>query len=757
MALNVGRLFITLDANASGLFRTLSRAMENIEKFSKHVKRAARDVQEVSTAMTAIGGAALHMAAQVDGPTARAMQNLETATKQLAVPVARMLIPAVQTLTKGIQDLARWVDGLNPAIKNTIATVAIWAVGVGGAAFAIGKFAGIISGLAGVLSGVFGAIAAIGVGPLLLITAGVAAVAVAAVFLHRAWRTNWQGIQDFTADVVNAVTEYFRGQVKNIGDAWSGLFKLLKAVLNNWLDTIAAIQRATGVNWLDTEGMRAGLDRILDSLQSGAFLSEAFKAGKALATTIGDGFSDELKVIKKQLGLDNFFSVISKGGQLANVGPVLPLFSGAIANFAATQGRMISTRSTDAKLTKSQLDLMSRLFNVRGGPRDGYFDNDMMSQESRVLMKTGVSVRGGPLMSGPTSMSALAVHEAQIAAEQAFVAQLGSINDGLKVAGSIFVGRLGDLGSIIQTAAQGFEQGGAIGAALAVLADFLSRTQAFADLVGAVTSIIGTVTKLLEPAMRQLVEPIAKIVAAVGMVLAPIFKALEPVFRTLSQGLTELSPIIYAASTFLFMLEPAFNMLATGLQEIFTILDPVIKVLYVLLRLVGLGILNALKGIYSVWNAIVTTLAGMVDTIVATISFGAIKNGGDFIRAAMANTASVDDALAKLEHATVDNVQAYLKNAAAVDDVNKKLDEFSQSLTNVPAGFKVALAQFGAMDGIDMGGAGFGAGGGMNIDTVIVQADDAKSLMAELRKEARKELFRLSGNRHGGGRRGDEP
>lgn len=724
MALNVGRLFVTLDANASGLFRTLSRAADDLEKFAKHVKRAAKDVGEVATALSAVGASALAMAAKVDGRTAAAMSGLETATKQVAVPIAHMLIPAVQALTKEVQEVARWIDGLNPSIKAAVSQFAPWVLAIAGGAMMVSKLAGVVSGLAGIFSSVFGAIAAIGTGPLLGIIIGLSALVVAVVFLHRAWRTNWNGIRDFTAEVVETITGFFKSGTSWIGEAWAGLFKLLKSVMNNWLDIVARIQKTLGVNWIDTEGMRSGLDGLLGDLQNGEFFSAALKFGKDTAKQFGAGFMDELGIIKKELGLEKLFSGISSGGRLAGL------------------------QSEDEIKARAMLDPESLKF-IGGGvaPTSGQISTEAMRQTTPLASIAAIQQQQF------TAMSREMVYRAKLNdAIQWSRDAVEHFTDGLKLAGQMMLSRLGDAGSIIQNAVRGFEQAGPAGAALAVLADFASRTQAFTDLVGVATSVVGSVTQAFEPAVKALTVPLASLTEALGTVLEPVLGALTPAFAVVGQALKAVAPILWVVGRMLSILAPALELLIVPLHMVVTVLEPFLKVLYEVLRIIGMGLVTIVSGLLQLWNGFVAGVAAIVDQVVATITFGAIKNGGDFLRAMTASTTGVDAALEALKNTSYDAASGNLAAAAAASSAAATIDQFSQSLTNVPSGFKTSLAEFNAMDagaGFSLGAAAASSGGGsVNIENVTVQADDPRELARQLRAEARKETFRRTGNAH---------
>ena len=76
MALKVGSLYVSLGAETSGLLKGMGEALKSVEKVTAAVRKVSSGVAQTSAALTAMAGAAVHLAATVDGPTKAALINL---------------------------------------------------------------------------------------------------------------------------------------------------------------------------------------------------------------------------------------------------------------------------------------------------------------------------------------------------------------------------------------------------------------------------------------------------------------------------------------------------------------------------------------------------------------------------------------------------------------------------------------------------------------------------------------------------------
>lgn len=724
MALRLGALYVSLSADTNGFIKSLAEAGKRVERFAKEIKKTAKDVSEVGTALAAVGGVALKLASEVDGPTKTAMDGLTRSTKQLAVPVAQMLLPAVRALTEDVQALAGWVSGLDPAIKANVSTFVKWAVEIGVAAVVIGKVAGAASTLAGIFSGVAGALAALGVGSILPFVVGLAAIAGGVALVHKVWRENWGGIQEVTKSVLEWLGSAFGTWFEWFGKAWRFALDVVKVFVDNLLTVGDAIEAISGKD-LGMTGIHMGVDGLFKDLGSGEAFKMALEFGKSTGQAIGDGIATEWKSMLGGLW-DTAKGFFAKKGPLVSAMPQGPISSGALALSRMGRSMMSATAPHEAGLTKAELATQARFAAGRAG--------------------------GG--MTSVAKSSQLDVLALAAASAAAFAAEMERVAGGLKHAGQMLLSKMGSIGELVGSAVQGFEAGGPMGAALAVVADFITRTAAFGDLVAFANDAVQKTADALSPLIAALTASVIPIVEGSMMVTRALLQSLGPAFEVLGTALRGVGPLFQVVAALLALLAPVLALLFAPLKAVAFVLDGAMRVIYEVLRQISLGLLLAARQILFVWNAMMSGLAGIVDEAIDAITLGVVKDGGSFIRKFGADMTGIDSAIFQLKTTSYDAAAATTANAMAQSAAAKAVSTFSESLTNIPSGFKVAAAQFGAMEPLGGGGAAFaGAGGGdtfIEISNLQVQTDDPVELMRGIKAQSQKLHFRKKGNRFGG-------
>jgi hypothetical protein len=206
------------------------------------------------------------------------------------------------------------------------------------------------------------------------------------------------------------------------------------------------------------------------------------------------------------------------------------------------------------------------------------------------------------------------------------------------------------------------------------------------------------------------------------------------------------------------VLTPIFALLLMPLKALGPVIDLLMQGLFYVVKGIGMGVTWLWSGILGAWNAIMGGLASLMDTIISVITFGAVKSGGDFARAMMVDTTGLTSSFNQLNGATYDGTSALLNLAGAADSTAQS---FADSLSNVPTGFKTALARFNAAAPQGQGmswdpGAGalaaMGAGGGVTITgDVYVQAGTSSELLDALKAQAKRERFIKTGSPHASG------
>lgn len=197
------------------------------------------------------------------------------------------------------------------------------------------------------------------------------------------------------------------------------------------------------------------------------------------------------------------------------------------------------------------------------------------------------------------------------------------------------VAALGQAQPLAKNTIDAFAGGAAEGGPMAGLANagmtLLTSSQTFQQIMGALTPLM----QALADAVGSLLKPIIPLVNVVTTVLAPVLKM--------------------------------FGVLIS------TLLLPIMPVLFMALKLLGLAVLGLAIGIGYVWNAIASVinfLLGWLGVNLPTVDTGKLtKNFND---------------LANMTY----------KDSQSLKDHKKAVDAVTASLKNVPAGFKTALMTF---------------------------------------------------------------
>ena len=852
MAARVGSLYVSLSANTAGLVKGLAAAMKAVDRFAKETKKIAADVGQLSMVVTAAAGAALKLASDVNGPTKAAMDDLTTATKQAAVPVAQMLIPAVQELTKELRTAGQYIAGLSPEMKGHVATAAKWGVELLVASKVIGSLSGVVSAFAGVASGLFSMLAGVGLATIGTIVASIAIGIASVVALHAAWRTNFLGLKDITDTIIENMKGAFLGLFTFLVSGWETLIDALTIMLDNWLRIIDTLQKKTGANLIDVKGMRSGVMGLMGDLRDGSFITDALKFGKSAGASIVDGMGSELKMMGGEIkdalkgagiDLDSIFSF--KKGNLASVGKPMTAEQQNVRNEWAQDNlnrlglnaggkRFGPSMPSEMQALDPILYTLEQRFPLVGLAAEKLSQEfvwssevlkDMRSDALEALKEMPISA----LPAGPTTPEAAgrvgadfmarindgggqselmsAVEKAAEATKfnRAIDRALGSIADGITTAGQVFagkfLGKMGELGSIASEAINAGMQGGPWAALATVVAELLTRTKAFESVVGTGNRVLEMLVKTAEPLMQALEGPLKRVLGIVYLVQSKVLRALQPVFDLVGVILDAVTPPLVALSTVFTSLAPLLSMLVgpvvqliVGLKPLFMLVFELVKVISFIVLLLssvfamfmelvqvpiaglrGLlgmlgkslewafgqldGVINGFfSGITTIWNTVVEALASAVDAAVYVISATTVTNGGDEIRK-LKGDGSVTSAMGDLAKMTWDTAGAMADFGA---EVNATTSSFAESLSNVPTGFKTALARFNAetpagtgkgfnpwdpMSGLGNMLPGQGSGGGVTITgDVYVTAGSTSELMAGLRAEGRKKRFRDTGN-----------
>lgn len=170
---------------------------------------------ELSTSIDNAGGAADQMAAtQLDNLRGQ-LTILKSSIEGAAISFGNILLPVIKKLATAFQNLMNWLNGLDESQKKTLVTVLSIVAALGPMLLIFGKLSTAISAVIGLFTGTGGLATAMTVltGPIGLVIAAVAA-------LVAAWVTDFGGIREFTAEIVDMISETVQVFLDNLNEIW---------------------------------------------------------------------------------------------------------------------------------------------------------------------------------------------------------------------------------------------------------------------------------------------------------------------------------------------------------------------------------------------------------------------------------------------------------------------------------------------------------------------------------------------------------
>lgn len=744
MALKLGSLYVSLSANSSQYMKSMAQAAQMADKVAKEIKRASADIAQVSGSFAAVGVAALALASTVDGPTKKALDGFKQSSQLLAVQVADILLPAVRALSDLLKQAAGVIAGLDPQVKKQVASFAVWAVEVAAAAKAISVLSTGASAIFGVLSSGFKIIAAIGSGPLLAIVAAVAAVVGVVILLHRAWRKNWGGIQEVTADILKWFHDAFSKLAKFFGGVWDFIIDGAAKFVDALLDAFEVVEKLTGqkIGPDGVAGLREGFAGLWKDLKSGDFFSQAFDFGKSVGGQIVDGIKEEWASIQSELGLDKLMSGFAKGNPIA--------LGRGMSN--------IPDRSQHAPMADMQMATAEAM--AKGEARDLAAAEAQRLEQLKALQEEEKFIAEEADLTARIMLQA--ANDADEAAKEqarAAEAQARAASAKMKAIASIALNGLGALGQTINNIAQGAQAGGIWGAMIAAVMEVFTRMQGFQQMLSTLEYGLKRLGEFMEPLVGELFGIVETLTVVGTEGLKPIFDALKPLFEGLAKFAKKLVPVIASVGNLFEAVGPILEVLANVVGGILDAVSPILDLLSGVVKIIATVVLGIIIGLNEV--------AAFFGDARARAESDRMKALVDKMWAPGADDLAIAQGEAARE--TWRNAAAQGAAATATTAAAEAAQEVAESLSNVPSGYKIALSRFNAQDAagsVFLGdsvspnqsqsfeyGAANGANGaglgGITINgnvSITSTADNIEDLGDDIRRERARERGQRRGN-----------
>ncbi len=249
---------------------------------------------------------------------------------------------------------------------------------------------------------------------------------------------------------------------------------------------------------------------------------------------------------------------------------------------------------------------------------------------------------------------------------------------------------------------------GPMGAIIGVLVSLLGKSEGFQGVIEMVGAIVGKVSDglgtVLVP-LQRLLASLMPLADAVGQWIAPIGNVVNTVVNMLIPPLTVLGLLFQAMA-------PAFGILVTTLSlsiiPIITGILPALEFLFESFRMLGIGVLYLTKGFAGFWNGALSFISGILKTLanmkidigVAVIApFAVLGDLAKGMDTAQVNISGLNGQIDTLKNMTWEQAQAAADAAKAQVLNTQAVDKATASMTNVPSGWKAAMAVFNATKG----------------------------------------------------------
>lgn len=289
---------------------------------------------------------------------------------------------------------------------------------------------------------------------------------------------------------------------------------------------------------------------------------------------------------------------------------------------------------------------------------EGMFDK--ISVPSLGAGKTGTAATKAPAAQTPAQTMTLEAIDVYGRVGKKAAEVTATWQDGVKLAGENLLQGLGTFSQILSAATQGMEAGGPIGAAIGALTALVMQSASFKMAVESLNGFI-----------MMLADLLGNILSPAFNVIGMVFKALTPIIQTLGKILG--GPLFFA------------------------------------LKGIALVVLGVVWVVGQVYNFIIEIVAWVFNAIGDALNFiwgGAgqgMKDAAAAMKSTMVDIAQVEKDMGEISRMTMDpatTAETGTKPIQTLGDAAKEtadtLNELNASLTNIPAGFKIAAARFNA-------------------------------------------------------------
>jgi len=562
-----------------------------------------------------------------------------------------------------------------------------------------GKIKGLetsLKGLSGVFSVVSVAAGAISV-PLLAAIAAVAGLILLGGALKLAWQENLGGIREIAADTWEFVTDALNTAAEFWIDAFNGVKDSILSALSSVMSYASKV--AGALSSVIGDGASKWLSRA-----SASIAPSKSRSGKEVLADLRSAAPGIIEDVKN-VAVDGFKTAFDNIKQSWNElgGPLLKDLMGRVMDAIpesneAAQKRLLErwkladkAMREEAEARKRYADEVEKAALRELDARDSF--SDALARQTERAYSTTSNRIGGVSVAGAGHATTLS--EAELDRIYAQRGLGGYATDQFKSAAS--QGQYS--GAAIQGASQG-SQYGPWGAVIGALIGLLTQSQGFQKVVESLNGVLGSLSEWL----GNSIAPLSNVLSVVGEIITPILEALEP--------------SLWSAAI-------VFNAVAAVLKLLVSAVNWVIY------------------GIKTVTNKIFDAIANVVDHIPGLGKFA------DWLRDqkmdAESSRQAAQQAWDDFKNAWGTDLFKYKTAADPVADLGNaastaagQMREFSESLTNLPSGYKIALARFNATTAL---GELQGAGATTNNVTINIQSSDPDAQWRQIKRRMQRDGY----------------
>ena len=579
-----------------------------------------------------------------------------------------------------------------------------------------------------------------------VISTGLRVMATMAVRVAQAFRVI--GVE--VAQALSAILDTFSGNSEAVKENWAARTKEIEKINR---EAAAADDAIWGKAALDfnanlqprTRGVRASADAILAAAKRGAKgLDEQAQAVKSLERTLADlearsaSFGQgPLAEFEARLKTGDLAQLLAKAGEKAD-----ELREKLRAAFGELDTKRLnevvdeidhSIGKTRRAVGRDATDRRKDMASVGMTPREkatiatggfGSFEESLgkLNQET---MRAAEAQGTAQLLHSQGQHAAAREQEVAAEAAQAAADRAGEAAEGFKSLAEIdleeaaqrlqkfkdavgftvntMLSKMGEFGSVVSAGIQGFQSAGIWGAIFAVIADLLSRFQGFQQIIDMGNGFLKIALEDFASGFTSIIEGLKPLLGAIGMIMKTVHGILNPILSLIGELLGGIAPFLAVLGL---VMQPLGSLLKSICGILGAILKPILQSLTPVFLILGLVMLTLQLAVTGLILAIVT--AG--DELLKAFGNNSLAQARNDANQGVKDTVLQMEELGKMfdpKHAeklkdladeSAAAAQAKGKETKEVEKTTTALAALTAQFTNMPQGFRTALAQYQSMD-----------------------------------------------------------